>query len=43
MAHLVLEEKMVLKAQRVVVVPMVILVLWGLLGKRFVFRMLSYA
>lgn len=34
MAHLVLEEKMVLKAQRVVVVPMVILVLWGPLGRR---------
>lgn len=43
LAHLVLEEKMVLKAQRVVVVLMVILVLWGPLGRRFVFRMLSYA
>lgn len=34
MAHLVPEEKMVLKAQRVVVVPMVILVLWDPLGRR---------
>lgn len=33
-AHLVLEEKMVLKVQRVVVVPMVILVLWDPLGRR---------
>lgn len=33
-AHLVPEEKMVLKVQRVEVVPMVILVPWGPLGKR---------
>lgn len=33
-AHLVPEEKMVLKVQRVVVVPMVTLVLWDPLGRR---------
>lgn len=43
LAHLVPEEKMVLKARRVVVVPMVILVLWDPLGRRFVFIMLDHA
>ena len=42
-AHLVPEEKMVLKVQRVEVVPMVILVPWGPLGKRFVLTILDYA
>lgn len=42
-AHLVPEEKMVLKAQRVEVVPMAILVPWGPLGRRFVFIRLDYA
>lgn len=42
-ALLVPEEKMVLKAQRVEVVPMVILVPWDPLGKRFVLIILDYA
>lgn len=42
-AHLVPEEKMVLKVQRVEVVPMVILDPWGPLGKRFVLTILDYA
>lgn len=41
-AHLVPEEKMVLKAQRVEVVPMVILVPWDPLGRRFVFAILCF-
>lgn len=43
LAHLVPEEKMVLKAQRVEVVPMVILVPWDPPGRRFVFTVLDYA
>lgn len=42
-AHPAPEEKMVLKAQKVEVVPMVILVPWGPPGRRFVFTILDYA
>lgn len=41
-AHLVPEEKMVLKAQRVEVVPMAILVPWGPLGRRESLECLDY-
>lgn len=41
-AHLAPEEKMVLKAQKVEVVPMVILVLWGPLGRRESLECLAY-